>query len=44
MSYKLKTKRVFLREFEECDWIDVHKYASQPIVCQYQPWGPKYKE
>ena len=22
------------------DWIDVHKYASQPIVCQYQPWGP----
>ncbi len=22
------------------DWIGVHTYASQEIVCQYQPWGP----
>ncbi|OXS57178.1 RimJ/RimL family protein N-acetyltransferase [Bacillus sp. V-88] len=22
------------------DWIGVHQYASQEIVCQYQPWGP----
>lgn len=22
------------------DWIDVHEYASQEIVCKYQLWGP----
>lgn len=32
--------RVMLRDIEENDWEDVHKYASQPIVCKYQPWGP----
>ena len=29
---------------EEKDWIDVHKYASQAVVCQYQPWGPDTEE
>ncbi|MGG4166355.1 GNAT family protein [Rossellomorea vietnamensis] len=29
-----------LREFTTSDWIGVHTYASQEIVCQYQPWGP----
>ncbi len=29
-----------MRELEERDWIDVHKYASQGKVCQYQAWGP----
>jgi len=27
---------VILREFNEHDWADVHQYASQEIVCQYQ--------
>ncbi|OZI10939.1 GNAT family N-acetyltransferase [Bacillaceae bacterium SAS-127] len=40
MIANLITKRLCLREFEENDWQDVHTYASQPVVCQYQPWGP----
>lgn len=40
MSSIFKSERVILREMEEKDWIDVHKYASQEKVCQYQPWGP----
>ena len=34
------TEKICLREFGKKDWADVHKYASQEIVCQYQPWGP----
>ncbi|WP_370576357.1 GNAT family N-acetyltransferase [Neobacillus niacini] len=44
MNDSLSSKRVFLREMMEHDWIDVHKYASQDIVCQYQPWGPNTEE
>ena len=40
----LSNKRLLLREFTNLDWIDVHKYASQNIVCQYQPWGPNTEE
>ena len=40
----LKSERVNLREMEEKDWVDVHKYASQEIVCQYQPWGPNSEQ
>ncbi|WP_245976727.1 GNAT family N-acetyltransferase [Oceanobacillus arenosus] len=40
----LSNERLLLREFTESDWIDVHKYASQDIVCQYQPWGPNTEE
>src|SRR5699024_11178696 len=29
-----------MRELVETDWLDVHKYASQGKVCQYQAWGP----
>lgn len=36
----LKGERVILRDLEEQDWRAVHAYASQSIVCQYQPWGP----
>lgn len=36
----LENERIVLKEIREKDWRDVHKYASQPIVCQYQPWGP----
>ncbi|MHC8515923.1 GNAT family N-acetyltransferase [Sporosarcina sp. ITBMC105] len=40
----LKSKRVLLREIEEEDWVDVHHYASQEKVCQYQPWGPNTEQ
>lgn len=33
-----------MRELEERDWIDVHKYASQEKVCHYQAWGPNTEE
>ncbi|WP_254391804.1 hypothetical protein [Terribacillus sp. DMT04] len=32
--------RVKLRELKNEDWLAVHAYASQEIVCQYQAWGP----
>lgn len=37
---ELSNVRLLLREMIDSDWLDVHKYASQDIVCQYQPWGP----
>ena len=40
----LKSERVIMQEIEEKDWVDVHKYASQQLVCQYQPWGPNSEE
>jgi len=44
MNNNLKSERVILREMEETDWRDVHKYASQEKVCQYQPWGPNSEQ
>ncbi|WP_405097112.1 GNAT family N-acetyltransferase [Oceanobacillus sp. FSL H7-0719] len=40
----LSNERLSLREFTKDDWIDVHKYASQSLVCQFQPWGPNTVE
>lgn len=40
MLNTLTSERLVLREIEDKDWVDVHKYASQEIVCKYQPWGP----
>lgn len=40
----LSNERLFLRELTKSDWIDVHTYASQDKVCQYQPWGPNSRE
>ncbi|KQL33883.1 acetyltransferase [Bacillus sp. FJAT-25509] len=40
MNLNLSTNRTILREFVESDWQEVHKYASQLVVCQFQPWGP----
>ncbi|EJQ43606.1 hypothetical protein IEQ_04934 [Bacillus cereus BAG6X1-2] len=40
MIHNLKNKRFKLREIKEDDWVDIHIYASRPIVCQHQPWGP----
>lgn len=44
IKFTLSNGRLSLREFTKDDWIDVHKYASQEIVCQYQPWGPNTEE
>jgi [ribosomal protein S5]-alanine N-acetyltransferase len=38
------TERLRLREMVGSDWKAVHEYASQEIVCQYQPWGPNTVE
>lgn len=40
----LSNERLYLREMVISDWVDVHKYASQDIVCRYQPWGPNTEE
>jgi len=40
----LANEKLFLREFTPHDWVDVHKYASQEIVCRYQAWGPNTEE
>lgn len=40
----LTNERIILREFNKTDWVDVHKYASQETVCQYQAWGPNSVE
>ncbi|MBA2174891.1 GNAT family N-acetyltransferase [Halobacillus locisalis] len=42
--YSLSNERIRLREVNEDDWKGVHRYASQNIVCQYQPWGPNTEE
>ena len=44
MTGFLDGERITLREMEERDWIGVHSYASQPSICQYQPWGPNTEE
>lgn len=40
----LANDKLFLREFRQQDWADVHKYASQEVVCRYQTWGPNSEE
>ena len=34
---------MILQEMERKDWLAVHEYTSQHIVCKYQPWGPTTK-
>jgi [ribosomal protein S5]-alanine N-acetyltransferase len=43
-EHLLSTERLRLREMAGSDWKEVHAYASQDIVCQYQPWGPNKVE
>ena len=43
-SIVLKNDRLYLRELNESDWIDVHKYASQTRVSKHQVWGPNTEE
>lgn len=44
ISNFLESERLVLREFNKEDWMDVHRYASQEIVCRFQPWGPNTEE
>lgn len=44
MINNLQSERVMLREMEEEDWKYVHEYASQEMVCKYQPWGPNSEQ
>lgn len=43
-NFSFENERVILREFTKEDWLGVHRYASQEIVCRYQPWGPNSEE
>jgi ribosomal-protein-alanine N-acetyltransferase len=44
MNKNLESGRLYLRELKESDLRDVHEYASQEIVSQYQQWGPNSLE
>ena len=44
MDIKLAGKKIYLREFKEDDWTAVHEYASNELVCRYQPWEPNTEE
>lgn len=39
-----QTARLKLREFHEADWVQVHKYASDPEVVRFIGWGPNTEE
>ncbi|WP_409295543.1 GNAT family N-acetyltransferase [Peribacillus sp. SCS-26] len=40
----MESRRLLLREMLETDWPQVHAYASQEKVCQFQPWGPNSRQ
>ncbi|WP_020598580.1 GNAT family N-acetyltransferase [Spirosoma panaciterrae] len=40
----LETNRLRIREYRPSDLLSIHQYASQPIVVQYQNWGPNSLE
>lgn len=44
MDIKVSSDRLYLREFTENDWRDVHSYASLDEVCKYQEWGPNTED
>ncbi len=33
-----------LREYREDDWQAIHRYASDPEVCRFMPWGPNTED
>ncbi|KSU62720.1 acetyltransferase [[Bacillus] enclensis] len=43
-NHKFSTGRLIFRELVESDWRMIHDYASQEVVCRYQPWGPNTVE
>jgi len=42
--FPIRTARLLLREFRASDEFDVHEYASDPIVSQFDEWGPNTPE
>jgi RimJ/RimL family protein N-acetyltransferase len=44
LGTNLENEIIAFRDLKGSDWVDVHQYASQEIVCQYQPWGPNTEE
>jgi len=42
--FPIQTERLLLREFTLADEIDVHEYASDPLVPRYMDWGPNTPE
>ena len=40
MCEELVSAQVFLRELVYDDWVGAHTYASNELVCKFQPWGP----
>ncbi|SFS41096.1 GNAT family N-acetyltransferase [Paenibacillus sp. 453mf] len=40
----METSRLMIRDFIIDDWIDVHKYASNPKVTEYTLWGPNNED
>lgn len=44
MDIELDGNQIYLREFREQDWIAVHQYASNELVCRYQAWGPNTED
>ncbi|GAB4024596.1 GNAT family N-acetyltransferase [Spirosoma gilvum] len=44
MESPFETSRLLIREYRPDDLLSIHQYASQPIVVQYQNWGPNSLE
>jgi ribosomal-protein-alanine N-acetyltransferase len=44
MGLPIRTKRLLLREFREGDWKDIQRYAPDPKVVEFLPWGPNTLE
>jgi len=42
--FPIETKRLLLRELTATDEADIHEYASDPLVPQYDCWGPNTRE
>ncbi|GAA1584210.1 GNAT family protein [Kribbella sancticallisti] len=40
----LDLSQLSLRPMELGDWPRIHEWASQPIACRYQPWGPNTEQ
>jgi ribosomal-protein-alanine N-acetyltransferase len=40
----VRADRLVLRDLEEANWRDVHKYASDPEVVRYMDWGPNTED
>jgi RimJ/RimL family protein N-acetyltransferase len=43
-NIELFTLRLTIREYQKTDFLDIHKYASDPETVQYMTWGPNTPE